>query len=302
MDFLKGKQFDVEHMLSLYAVDAVSLPAEGLYQPELLQEMKHLTRKCHIYIVGFVPRTNFTNMTLSGRDLRMTFEILGKSYDIVWELPKDGLSLIEKDGLWGLFDGELEVGMPSLDDCAVRLNAQYGTGTFLVKYIGQAYGKDGSRNALDRLIKHEKLQEIAIKGVPDGYRFQVVMLSIAPTQVITMFLPNAVDDSKGEERIGQGLDKLFGTDEKERVSLYEAALIRYFQPSFNKDFINSFPSTNLAVLQECYAKDFSAVAAEILLEPFPFTFFSEAISPKRHHTAFFDLHDDEARKVFFAKA
>jgi len=39
---------------------------------------------------------------------------------------------------------------------------------FEVKYIGQAYGDAGSRNALDRLLKHETLQKIALNGAPNG--------------------------------------------------------------------------------------------------------------------------------------
>ena len=134
---LDGKKFDVEHLLSLYAVDCVSLPAEGIYQSERLKEFEHLTKKCHIYIVGFVPRINFTNMTLEGRDLRMTFEILGKSYDILWDIQEDGHNLVQTNGEWHLFKGDVEAGLPPLDKCAIRLNAQYQTGKFLVKYMGR---------------------------------------------------------------------------------------------------------------------------------------------------------------------
>lgn len=38
---------------------------------------------------------------------------------------------------------------------------------FDIQYIGQAYGKSGSRNALDRLRKHETVQKIALQGVPE---------------------------------------------------------------------------------------------------------------------------------------
>jgi hypothetical protein len=39
--------------------------------------------------------------------------------------------------------------------------------------------------------------------VPDGHRLQVVTLSRAPTQVITMFDPHAEDSAQGIERIDQ---------------------------------------------------------------------------------------------------
>lgn len=231
----------------------------------------------------------------------MSFRVLGKTYDLTW-VVEEGVEAVETvDGRFLSQAGKL-ANLPSLDDCAIRLNREHGTGKFLVKYIGQAYGKDGSRNALDRLMKHEKLQEIAIKGVPEGYRFQVLMLALETgNTVVTMFNPHADDDSEGNKRISHGLDKLFGTTEKERVALYEAALIRYFFPAFNAEFKDSFPSTNLKILQACYAKDFSAVSAEILFEDFPFTLYSDVAPAKHHHMAYFDLHDDKARKVFFAE-
>ena len=49
---------------------------------------------------------------------------------------------------------------------------------FEVLYIGQAFGDGGSRNALDRLLKHETLQKIAVKGVPAG---SVLMLLLPIT-------------------------------------------------------------------------------------------------------------------------
>ncbi|MBB4249447.1 hypothetical protein [Rhizobium sp. BK008] len=297
----KNKKFDVEHALVLYALSYVTLPAEGLYDRKHLKAFEKLTKKCHIYIVGFVPKTEFVGPSVEGGNLRMSFRVLGREYDLKWPVPA-GVEVVDSPDGWLLsHDGNLG-NLPSRDECTTRLNREHGTGKFLVKYIGQAYGKNGSRNALDRLMKHEKLQEIAIKGVPEGYRFQVLMLAMdTGNTMVTMFNPHADDSSQGNKRIGQGLDKLFGTTEKERVALYEAALIRYFFPTFNAEFKDSFPSTNLKILQDCYEKDFSAVSAEILFDDFPFTLYSEVAPAKHHHLAYFDLHDDKARKVFFAE-
>src|ERR1700744_6292950 len=94
---------------------------------------------------------------------------------------------------------------------------------FDIQYIGQSYGSDGSRNALDRLRKHETLQKIALQGVPEGYRLELLLLEVVPaTRVVTLFNPKAKNKTQGGQRIKAGLDKLFGTDEKERVSLFEA--------------------------------------------------------------------------------
>jgi hypothetical protein len=170
---------------------------------------------------------------------------------------------------------------------------------FEVKYIGQAYGSDGSRDALDRLLKHETLQKIAVKGVPKDHVLQVLLLELqADNRIITAFMPSAQSKDDHGLRRKSGLDKLFGTSDAERVSLYEAALIRYFSPEFNKEFKNSFPSTNLKILKDCYEKDFLAVTAQICFDDFPFVLCSEVVAPKFEHIVTHDLHGDKDRRVF----
>ncbi len=104
--------------------------------------------------------------------------------------------------------------------------------------------------------------------------------------------PYAQNTEDGPSRIRQGLDKLYNTSEAERISLYEAALIRYFYPDFNKEFKDSFPSTNLKILQDCYEKDFAAVIAEICIDELPFHLWSSSVPPKLHHLAKCRIPDD----------
>lgn len=75
--------------------------------------------------------------------------------------------------------------------------------------------------------------------------------------------------------------------------------IRYFRPEYNQKLKDSFPSTNMKQLSLCYQKDIAAVSAEVTLSGAPFRLFSPKRSPKETHIAFHDLHDDDARKVFF---
>ena len=116
---------------------------------------------------------------------------------------------------------------------------------------------------------------------------------------MSFFNPHAENKDKEGTRIKAGLDKLFDTDEAERITLYEAALIRYFEPEFNKEFKKSFPSTQLKVLEDCYDKDFSAVVAEICIDDLPFLIGSETVAPAQYHIAKHDLHDEDERKAFF---
>jgi hypothetical protein len=212
-----------------------------------------------------------------------------------------GTTLIETDRGW-FAQHEGRVWAPTDNEIMRRLNDEQNAITFNVLYVGQAYGKDGSRNALDRLLKHETLQKISVKGIPADQRLSLLLLEIEPAnRLLTIMNPRAESKDQGKARMAAGLDKLFGTKEAERVTLYEASLIRYFQPPFNREFKDSFPSTNLKSLADCYEKDFSALISEICIDELPFKLMSAAVAPAQYHIAKFDLHDDEARQVFFCR-
>lgn len=301
IDPLKGKAFDVEHALVMYAKSFVTVPAFVLYEDEHIAPLLDQIRNCHIYIIGLVPTINLLDVTQEGRDLVTHLEVRGKRFDLRWRMPAGMTLKRDNENGWYLEDAAgNKKSCPSQFLMQQRLSAERDAVGFDVLYIGQAFGQDGSRNALDRLKKHETLQKIAVKGIPDGYVLTILMLSIEPAnQLVTMFNPWAVDADQSSERIKKGLDKLFDTNEAERTTLYEASLIRYFQPPFNKEFKNSFPSTNMKVLADCYDKDFSTLVAEICIDDLPFTLFSAAAPRKHRHLAQHDLHKDEARRVFF---
>jgi hypothetical protein len=302
-EMLEDKKFDVEHALSLYADSFSLFPAPAIYDEEALKPFRSVIERCHIYLIGRVPKVDFVGARQSDRTLFVSMDLLGKVYEINWPLP-DGMNLEEDDGLWYLLDEQGRRSFPTEEAIFQKLAQTHDCLQFDVQYIGQAYGADGSRNALDRLRKHETLQKIAVQGVPEGYRLELILLEVVPaTRVITMFNPKAEDKTQAGERIKAGLDKLFGTDEKERVGLFEAAAIRYFRPPFNEKFKDSFPSTNMKVLKDCYAKDFSAIIAEIGFDGrLPFKLYSGQVEAKDHHIASFSLSTEEDRAVFFSPA
>lgn len=295
------KQFDVEHALGMFATSFVTLPAEVIYDKDALKQVESTLASCHIYVIGLIPRIDFVSAREENRELITSYEVAGAAKELRWPLPPE-LTLQHEDGYWHLVNSTTgEKHLWSEDAALRRLNDEQDAFGFEVLYIGQAYGKDGSRNELDRLLKHETLQMIALKGIPNGYRLTLLLLEIQPnTTMFTIFNPWAKDKEQGAQRISKGLDKLFNTSEAERITLYEASLIRYFQPKYNKEFKDSFPSTNMKLLADCYDKDFAALTAEICIDELPFKMFTEAVPAKQHHVAKHDLHDEEARKVFFS--
>lgn len=297
---LKARMFDVEHALGMYAKGFCTLPAEGIYDKEALVPIMDVVESCHIYLIGFVPRIEKEGARLEDGVLHLDFTVLGSKHTVKYHVPKELALKVEGDFQY-LEDPDGQRYWPEDNQLQYLLSIETGAIDFEVKYIGQAYGQDGSRNALDRLLKHETLQKIALKGVPDGYRLSLLLLSIEPSnQLFTVFNPFAKNKDEDGERIRAGLDKLFNTSEQERTTLYEASLIRYFYPEYNKEFKDSFPSTNLKVLQDCYNKDFSAVVAEINIDELPFRLKSATVAPAHSHIAKHDLHKTEDRKMFFS--
>ena len=295
-----SKLYEVEHALVMYAYSFAHLPAFGIYEEDILAQFGEVLGNFHIYLIGYLPVVTLIRARQVQGSLVTSVSMLGKVHDIEWPLPK-GWQVHEENHLLYVSDQEGNRYGPDEAAMITRLRDAARGVNFDVQYIGQAYGREGERNAIDRLRRHETLQQISLKGVPEGHRLELLLLEIAPANMlVTMLNPHAMKKEAGNQRIKAGLDKLFGTNEKERVALYEASLIRYFQPKFNKEFKDSFPSTNMKLLSDCYDKDFSMVVAEINFDSMPYAMGSDGVAPAPTHIASFDLHKEADRKVFFS--
>lgn len=84
-----------------------------------------------------------------------------------------------------------------------------------------------------------------------------------------------------------------------RISLAEAALIRYFEPEYNTHYKKEFPHKRHKMLKKLYDFDFAGLCVEASIEEHRTKIFSDKVRPKDHHIANFDLHDPAERKSFF---
>jgi hypothetical protein len=295
------KLFDIEHALNIYAHGSICLPAAQIYNEAFWAANMELLQTCHIYLIGLLPKVVELDASEQNGGICVTYEVAGENVRLQWPIPQGG-EFVSRGADWccKMPDGKMIA--PSTEMVTTRLKSESGCYNFEVLYIGQAYGTAGSRNALDRLLKHETLQKIALGGIPEGRMLQLLLLGIqANNRVITVTNPRARNDEQGPERIRKGVEKPYNTSDVERVSLFEASLIRYFKPHFNTEFKNSFPSTNMKILADCYHKDFSAIIAEICMEELPFMIYSAAVPPKNDHIITYDLHEDISRRVFFSQ-
>lgn len=298
-DQLHTKRFEVEHALSMFAYSYVNLPAVGLYDSASLQPFMGTIDTCHIYFIGYLPSISVTGSEQNGQTVSISLEYLGEQKSVSWEFP-EGACLKEAEGYWFVEDRAGQRYAPTSDQILTRLSQQHAPLEFAVKYIGQSFGRDGSRSSLDRLVSHETLQKIALRQAPHGHHIALLLVAVQPgNQLLTVINPHAQQQDDDGSRIQAGLDKLFGTNDRERVALYEAAMIRYFRPEFNIEFRDSFPSTRLKILQDCYRKDFSAVIAEFCFDDMPFSLRSETVKASKYHIAYHNLHAEADRRLFF---
>ncbi|WP_313238811.1 hypothetical protein [Delftia acidovorans] len=298
---MKNRMFDVEHSLLLHANSFVIMPAEGIYDDKALLRFKEVSPKCHIYMIGYTPNLSLKYIYQDNRKAVFSLTVGGFPVEITSNLP-DGANVSQEEDDWLVKDeggnryvvDYLDLGLALKNICSTF---------FHVLYIGQAFGKNGERSALDRLVKHETLQKISLlNGAPGGTGLTIMLLEVmSKTSVMTIFNPNAKFRDDEGKRVRHGIEKLHGTTEKERIALYEAALIRYFQPRFNKEFKDSFPSTDLKILKDCYDKDFSGIVAEINFDELPWYLKSDNIPAAHSHMAKYNLHEAEDRLMFFGR-
>lgn len=262
--------FDVEHSLNLFAYSFVHFPAWAIYDEENLKNLRATIKDCHIYLIGLVPSLNLNEISQHGNQLHYDFSVLGITKKVAYPIPSD-LHLRFCDDYWYLENDQGNRFMPINHDFLMTIYHRLQCPSFDVQYVGQAFGKDGERDIIARLKNHETLQRISLQGIPSGYRLEIILVEVHPdTRVITMFSPVDEEAEVTKQRIARGIDKLFNTNEQEMVAIYEACLIRYFQPRFNIEFKGSFPSTRMKILKDCYDKEFISIVADFCFDEFPY--------------------------------
>lgn len=168
-----------------------------------------------------------------------------------------------------------------------------------VLYVGQSYGSVGDREAQQRLQSHTTLQQIlgeSSRRRPDRevwlalFHFEETLLATFDGRWAQE--PGAVEADEG--RIERALTQQ--VSEQQRINFTEAALIRYFEPRFNKTFRSTFPSPAHTSYDECYQIDLNMISVEVETGDIRARLYSAARPPEWRHLAMFPLHDPKERK------
>jgi hypothetical protein len=171
-----------------------------------------------------------------------------------------------------------------------------------ILYIGQSFGVGGERSASERLKKHSTLQGIyseAIQRSPD----QEIWLLLSTFQEILL---SSFDGSKSnygtsDEEDEEHIKEILNTEVslQQKINFTEAALIKYFQPHYNKIFKDTFPNPKHTSYSECYDLDLNMVSVEFHTEGLGTKLYSNEIDPKIRHFCMYPLHSKEKRMYMF---
>jgi len=168
-----------------------------------------------------------------------------------------------------------------------------------VLYVGQSFGSGGERQAPERLLAHSTLQRIlgeASRLQPDKeiwlalLHFEEAMITSIDGRIAASDKALADDDDRIHRILTQEVSH------QQKINFIEAALIRHFEPKYNKTFRNTFPNPAHKTYNECYALDLNMVSVEFSSEPLHARLYSKAQAAEWIHFAMYPLHDPTQRK------
>ena len=278
------------------------------------KRIKPNSQPCHIYIIGRRPKIIF-----NPKEFVFSQDIVRGSFNV-----QNGISnkkyIFNTPNLTGAFPLSMECNYPytefKISDMSGKVISNGKTALFLtqmasktipildleVLYIGQAYGKNGERVAIDRLKKHSTLQSIYAESVSRSPNMDIWIILLELSQVNLISFdghPQKYQTSNMEDdaHIKQCLSD--NVSEKQKINFTEAALIKYFQPEYNKIYKDIFPNPAHNSYSECYDLEINNIAAEIQTDDIKTRLFSNKIKPSDLHIAQFDLYSAEDRKGMF---
>jgi hypothetical protein len=176
-----------------------------------------------------------------------------------------------------------------------------------ILYIGQSYGVDGARTAPDRLVSHSTLQGIYSEAITNYLDSEIWLALASFSQINLMMFDGRTKFTEQErkddkERFKAVYDKLTweGINEQQKINFTEAALIKYFQPPYNKIYKDIFPNPAHTTYSECYDLNINSVCIELnTVERVNCYFYSSEVPKRPNHMKDFLLHSKSDRKSMF---
>ncbi len=176
-----------------------------------------------------------------------------------------------------------------------------------IMYIGQAFGRTKERKIDYRLANHEKLQEIALKILDSASNEEIVIIGIK-VEVNDLATALIIDDKGLDKANKMTIESMYDLkkraaeriSEGQKITVYEAALIKYFQPEYNKEYKETFPTPDFKSYDELFKTSFDYCAMTIDCAVIFSRLFSTAVPERKYiHHQHFPLTTIDEKKSFF---
>ena len=228
-------------------------------QQNLARIYKDLSRGCHLYLVSRRPKTYVMpqsvrirrggvrgKLVVEGSSNRTTvlfgapfsFTAVAEQLKWVGEVTRDYFQIVGKRSGYCYLHG---------DTWAFALLASGWTQELAeqeVLYVGQAFGKEGERTALDRILSHKTIQRIYADHQSTTFDIFITFLQISEgaslIQLGSLESFASVEHVNVAPLVASSLRPDVGRV-REQVALAEAALISYFKPEYNQQHKKAFP-------------------------------------------------------------
>jgi hypothetical protein len=171
---------------------------------------------------------------------------------------------------------------------------------FEVLYIGQSFGKDGSRNVDKRLLSHSTLQKIYSEILINDPNKEIWLLLMSFDEPYQCILLNNRSKQLDYEKWVENRKAGNAIPLNQRINYTEAALINYFKPEYNEKFKENFPDPNHTSYEACFEHKMDRICFELITQPeLPINLYSKEIRSDYYHTGIYSLDDLKRKDILF---
>ncbi len=273
--------------------------------------------KFHLYVVCKRKKVFFESSEIEGDFCKSTFYYLDEKHDKVKLHYKHPSSHIIKGHKNGFYDVEIDGNPTKLRDFMMISNFSYLIDDVVgdsvkepmpsdleVMYIGQAYGRTTRKTIDYRVSHHEKVQKIALEILDSGSTEEVLIIGIKiktndiGTSIVSIDSNTEASTLDEIEALVKSAQKR--TTEGQEITIYEASLIRYFQPRLNIEYKETFPSVDYPSYEEIYDTDFEYCAMTIDTKPVFVRLFSNHVPERKYvHNQHYPLRTKSDKESLF---
>jgi len=154
-----------------------------------------------------------------------------------------------------------------------------------VMYVGQAFGRNQIRKIDYRIRKHEKVQAVALDILRRGSNEEVLVIGLCVdlNDVATSLITTGnVRASTMQELLALKESASQRLPEGQALTVFEASLIRYFQPAFNTEYKETFPSAGAVSYGEIYDTQFDYSNLTLDTRPMNARVYSKVIAERKY--------------------